>query len=112
MANNTKNKQKSKYKDYLYILCTDDNFEFPVLVTDNLHEMSNMTGISYNILVHSLYRQVPVATCRCKVIRIDVSDPVEKFKVENYRDFCVINNISQSSFTSLEKFKKYCYGEI
>lgn len=102
-------KVKKHYNDYLYVFYQNDKYQLPLLVTDNLKDMANMLGYSYDTLVHALYRDSIIANLY-KVERVDIREPEDKFNYFEYLEYCKLNGLIPSRMTSLDKYRNQCYG--
>ena len=101
----------NSYKNYVYMLYDSDKYCLPLVVADTIKELSEITNIPYWALEHSVYRGDLIDN-RFKVERVDIREPEEKFNYTEYIAYCFKNNLCTNRFTSLEKFKKYVYGEL
>ena len=93
----------------VYELITADKYELPIYVTDTLDDMSKLSGYNFNTL-YSAFRDNSLISKRYKLIAVDIREPYEKFNFCDYKMFCAINGLKESNFSSLESYKRFCYG--
>ncbi len=98
-----------KSKNCVYLLTTNDNLELPVFVADTLDEISKKFNIPYFVLYRHCERNVPIAN-KYRIRQVDIREPFERFLFKDYKDFCKQNNLKESKFSSLQRFRAYCYG--
>lgn len=97
-------------KDYVYLLVTADKFELPVLESETIQEMSEMSGYNINSLKSAL-KSDSIVDLKYKLIKVDIREPEEMFTEEEYIKYCKANKLDIKSFDSIIKFKDYCYRE-
>jgi len=49
-------KQKPKNPEYLYLQVTDDKYELPIIVADDVHELARKAGVDVSTVRSSLWR--------------------------------------------------------
>lgn len=98
-----------KNTNYVYLLVKNDDLELPIFVADTLEELSNMSDIPFMTLYQACVRNSVIQT-RYRVRHVDIRDPEERFLFKDYKDFCKQNNLKESKFSSLQRFRAYCYG--
>ena len=97
-------------KNYVYLLITADKFEFPVLESETIQEMSEMSGYKISNLKFAIINN-SVIDSRYKLVKVDIREPEEMFTEEEYIKYCKENKLDVKSFDSIIKFKDYCYRE-
>jgi len=104
---------KIKYENlvlpkYVYLLVTNDKYEFAISCCDSIQQMSKETGIPYMSLYMSMYRDEPICAGKYKLYKVDISEPEDKFTMEEYKLFCAVHDLKPSCFNNLVKYKRVC----
>lgn len=103
--------KNGKLPKSVYLLVTNDKYEFVVSCCDTFMQMSKETGIPYFTL-YSSYRYC----CNCcdsryivKKVNIEFEEEQQfKFDFEGYSQFCKDNDLKPCDFKSLAKYHQLC----
>lgn len=93
---------------YVYLLVTNDKYEFAISCCYTIAQMSKETGIPYQALYSSYYRNDTCCSGRYKLHKVDISEPEYLFTFEDYKLFCELHNLKPNKFDNLRKFKLVC----
>jgi len=96
-------------RNYVYLFVEANDLELPMIVTDTLEEMSEMSGYNLKTLYSACERN-SLINGKFRIRKVDVRDPEEKFDFEEYKKFCKDNNLKVSDFKNLQRFRQQSYG--
>lgn len=94
----------------VYVLVNNDDLELPLLVCDTLEEIFKSTGFNVSTLFMAIQRNSVIAG-KYRLRKVDICEPEDKFNdVKGYIAFCKQECIKPTYFTSLVRYRQYCYG--